>query len=115
MLQQPSYGPHDPTGGGGYGGGGSDGGDGGYGGGAYGVGYGTAGHGAGYVHAAGLPQKAAWTDLGGGDAFSVQAVVGFRVNSEITLRAGYVGYRAFGSDQVGHGAACSIVWAHRWW
>jgi len=115
MLQQPSYGPHDPTGGGGYGGGGSGGGDGGYGGGGYGVGYGTAGHGGGYVHAAALTQKAAWTDLGGGDAFSVQAVVGFRVNSEMTLRAGYVGYQAFGSDEVRHGAACSIVWAHRWW
>jgi hypothetical protein len=115
MLQQPSYGPHDPTGGGGYGGGGSDGGDGGYGGGGYGVGYGTAGHGGGYFHAAALRQKATWTDLGGGDAFNVQAVVGFRVNSELTLRAGYVGYRAFLSDEVGHGAACSIVWAHRWW
>ena len=114
MLQQPSYGPHDPTGGGGYGGGGSGGGDGGYGGGGYGVGYGTAGHGGGYVEASALTQKANWTDLGGGDAFSVQAVVGLRVNSEITLRAGYVGYRAFESDEVRHGAACSIVWAHRW-
>ena len=114
MLQQPSYGPHDPTGGGGYGGGGSGGGDGGYGGG-YSVGYGTAGHGAGYVDASALTQKANWTDLGGGDAFSVQAVVGLRVNSEITLRAGYLGYRAFGSDEARHGAACSLVWAHRWW
>ena len=105
MLERPVYGPHDPTGGGGYGGGGDggndDGGDGGYGGGSY-------------VHAAVIRNKSEWKDLGAADALNLQAVVGYRLTPDLTLRAGYVGYRAFGSNEVEHGAGFSVVWAHRW-
>jgi hypothetical protein len=56
-----------------------------------------------------------WEDVGAANALTVQAVAGYRLSPDITFRAGYAGYRAFGSDQLDHGVACSVVWAHRWW
>ncbi len=56
-----------------------------------------------------------WEDVGAANALTVQAVAGYRLSPDVTFRAGYAGYRAFGSDQLNHGFACSVVWAHRWW
>jgi len=56
-----------------------------------------------------------WEDIGAADALTLQAVAGYRLSPDITFRAGYAGYRAFGSDELEHGFACSVVWAHRWW
>jgi hypothetical protein len=56
-----------------------------------------------------------WEDLGAANALTVQAIAGYRLSPEVTFRAGYAGYRAFGSDELEHGLACSVVWAHRWW
>jgi hypothetical protein len=56
-----------------------------------------------------------WEDIGAANALTVQAVAGYRFSADLTFRAGYAGYRQFGSDELEHGFACSVVWAHRWW
>jgi hypothetical protein len=45
---------------------------------------------------------------------SVETVAGLRVTPELTLRAGYYGYRDFGETSLEPHAACSIVWTQRW-
>jgi len=50
-----------------------------------------------------------WEDVGAANALTVQAVAGYRLSPDVTFRAGYAGYRAFGSDQLNHGFACSVV------
>lgn len=44
----------------------------------------------------------------------VETVAGFRVTPELTIRAGYYGYREFGESDFESHAACSIVWTQRW-
>jgi len=44
----------------------------------------------------------------------VEAVAGYRVTADITLKAGYNGARAFGGDQLQSHAVCSVVWTRRW-
>jgi hypothetical protein len=56
-----------------------------------------------------------WEDIGAANALTVEAVAGYRLNPDVTFRACHAGYRAFGSDKLQHGFACSVVWAHRWW
>jgi hypothetical protein len=46
---------------------------------------------------------------------STEAIVGFRVNTLITLKAGYQGSRAYTAQQWDHAAAVSIVLFKRWW
>jgi hypothetical protein len=76
---------------------------------AVGDGYGSYG---GHTYYATRPKASAeWLDAG---AASVEAVVGYRLTPEITFRAGYLGYRAFGDDEIEHHAVVSIVWARRW-
>jgi hypothetical protein len=38
----------------------------------------------------------------------------YRLTPEVTLRAGYPGYRAFGDPEIEHHATASMVWARRW-
>ena len=45
---------------------------------------------------------------------SVESVAGFRVTPELTVRAGFYGYREFGDHDLESHATCSIVWTQRW-
>ncbi len=45
---------------------------------------------------------------------SVETVAGLRLTPELTVRAGYYGYREFGEPDLESHAACSIVWTQRW-
>jgi hypothetical protein len=82
---------------------------------AYGHGYdsGYGGHGGGY--GGHTPAAPAWVDRGGASALGLETALGYRLTPEVTIRAGYLGYRGFDDDAVEHHATCSIVWARRWW
>lgn len=54
---------------------------------------------------------AALTDL---DFAGTEAVVGYRVTSEITLRVGHRARRGFGRPEFDHVAQASVVWWKRW-
>jgi hypothetical protein len=43
-----------------------------------------------------------------------EETVGFRITSEVTLRASYRGRRLFGQSDFSHQALASVVWARRW-
>jgi hypothetical protein len=47
-------------------------------------------------------------------ALNVEAVAGYRVTADVTLRAGYHGDRDFGEAGLEPQAVCSIVWTRRW-
>lgn len=55
-----------------------------------------------------------WVDGGSGFAFGLESTLGYRLSPDITVRAGYLGYRAFGDDELEHHATFSLVWAKRW-
>ena len=48
-------------------------------------------------------------------AASFEATVGYRLTTDLTLRAGYQGSRWYRVPSWSHAAATSIVWAKRWW
>jgi len=45
---------------------------------------------------------------------TVETVAGLRLTPELTVRAGYYGYREFGEPDLESHAVCSIVWTQRW-
>ncbi len=60
------------------------------------------------------PPVAHLQDLGAADALTIETGVGFRLAPALTLRATYLGYRAFSDDELEHHATFSIVWTRRW-
>jgi hypothetical protein len=50
-----------------------------------------------------------------GDAAAFEATVGYRLTTDLTLRAGYQGSRWYRVPSWQHAAATSVVWAKRWW
>lgn len=46
---------------------------------------------------------------------ALEATLGYRLNTELTVRGGYQRERAFGHTHWTHAAVASIVWAERWW
>jgi hypothetical protein len=68
-----------------------------------------------YGAAVGPPTAAAWVDRGSARALSLETAVGYRLTPEVTLRAGYLGYRGYNDTVLEHHATCSVVWARRWW
>lgn len=46
---------------------------------------------------------------------SLDTTVGYRVDAELTVRAGYSAVRGFGASVVDHQAGVSVMWSRRWW
>lgn len=46
---------------------------------------------------------------------AVEAVLGYRITAEVTVRGGYRQERRFQNPQREHSAIMSLVWAERWW
>jgi hypothetical protein len=46
---------------------------------------------------------------------TVETTAGYRVTPDLTLRAGYIGRKAFAHREFDHQVAASGVWARRWW
>jgi len=46
---------------------------------------------------------------------ALEGTLGYRLNTELTVRGGYQRERAFGRTRWTHAAVASIVWAERWW
>jgi hypothetical protein len=46
---------------------------------------------------------------------TADATVGYRVTTDLTLRGGYQGSHGYASDDWGHAAVASVVWAKRFW
>jgi hypothetical protein len=59
------------------------------------------------------PAGSDWLNLGAGTALSVETTVGLRLSPELTLRAGYLGYRGFSDEGLEHHATASVVWSKR--
>jgi hypothetical protein len=76
----------------------------------------TGGPYSGYPSTGAYPTKTdeEWIDHGAGDALSLETVVGYRLTPELTLRAGYLGYRGFEDGEIEPHATASIVWVRRW-
>ncbi len=53
-------------------------------------------------------------DLGPSDALTIETGVGFRLSPDLTVRASYLGYRAFVGRELEHHAVFSLVWTRRW-
>jgi hypothetical protein len=46
---------------------------------------------------------------------AIEATLGYRLNTELTVRGGYQRERGFGHARWTNAAVASIVWAERWW
>ena len=45
----------------------------------------------------------------------IEAVLGYRLTTEVTLRGGYQRQRAYRETEPHGAAVMSLVWANRWW
>jgi hypothetical protein len=46
---------------------------------------------------------------------SIDTTLGYRVNPELTIRAGYSAVRGWQAGRIDHHAGVSLMWARRWW
>ena len=60
------------------------------------------------------PHPPALVDAGPSDALTIETGAGFRLSPDLTIRASYLGYRAFADEALEHHVVCSIVWTRRW-
>jgi hypothetical protein len=51
---------------------------------------------------------------GRGTSAAAELTLGHRLSPELTLRAGLIGRRPFGTHEWRRSAGASLVWAHRW-